>query len=199
MSIFFETVLKNLGLKNLKKNKVLADGTRLFGHVPEIAPQAWLHCIYPTLNNEEIMMIEKEIGIRIPEAYKDFLLNCSNGLSIFLDTLNLYGFRKIYSRSIEQAWQPYSIFLPNTQERPKDARLNHLFIGGYNWDGSLLYIDTVTLKVHRSSGDCIEPLNTWNNFELMLLSEATRIHLLFHQNGRQINEDEPTTPSPQIP
>ena len=191
---FWETVIQRIEFTNAGTVKELADGTKLIGHAPHIAPHAWVHNIYPVLNKEDVATIEKKLVHKIPSLYKEFLLRCSNGLSIFSDTLSLYGLRKRIGRGIEDAWQPYSIFTPNIDERLQDASANHFFIGGYNWDGSLLYIDTATNKVHRSSNDSIAPLNTWDDFEAMLLSETERIALLFKEHGMQKDEEEPTTP-----
>lgn len=193
-NIFFETVLQNIYCSNANATKELADGTKLIGHVPSIAPHAWLHNIYPILSNEDTTAIEKKIGIKIPSSYKDFLLQYANGLSIFIDTLSLFGLRKRIGRGIEDAWQPYSIFTPNIDQRPVDALPYHFFIGCYNWDGSLLYINVNTNKVHRCTNESVVILNTWNNFEEMLLNETKRISLLFDKYGIQKDEEESTTP-----
>ncbi len=191
---YFDTI-KTILLKYSHLGKEnLIDGTLLIGKAPHIAPYAWLHKIFPVLNENEVLSIEKEIKIVLPDCYKDFLLHYSNGLKIFIDTLHLEGLRKKPGRSIEAAWQPYSIFTRNISERIKDAKSYHFFIGGYNWDGSLLYIDTNTNKVHRCSRTSVKPLNTWTNFEEMLVSETERIASLFDGNGVEKDEEKPTTP-----
>ena len=193
-NIFFETIVRNIKCAKANETKELTDGTKLIGHVPHIAPHAWLHNLYPVLSDEDIVIVEKKLKNEIPSSYKEFLLHCSNGLSIFSDTLSLFGFRKKIGRSIEDAWQPYSIFTPNIDERLQDALPNHIFIGSYNWDGSLIYIDTTTNKVYRSSNESITPLNTWDNFETMLLAETKRIALFFNEYGIQKDEEESTIP-----
>jgi hypothetical protein len=84
----------------------------------------------------------------------------------------------------------------NTIERPKDAADAFFFIGGYSWDGSHLYIDSQTLKVFRSKRKTAEPLNEWRTFEDMLVEEAIRIALLYHDNGHRIDIHSPTVPEP---
>jgi hypothetical protein len=172
----------------------LDDGTILIGRMPHIAPHAWLHNIYPVLNDNEMLLIQKKIGGVIPKSYTNFLILHSNGISIFNDALSLDGLRKKAGRSIEAAWQPYSIFTPNIVERIRDAKPHHFFIGGYGWDGSLLYIDANTEKVYRCSRTSIKPLNSWNSFGDMLVSETERIALLFDENGVEKDEEKPTTP-----
>jgi hypothetical protein len=191
---FFNNIVKKIEYFNGKERKVLPDGTVLIGHAPHIAPHAWIHGIYPVLNDIEISDIESMVKNKIPTSYRNFLLHSSNGLSLFLDTLSLYGLRKKIGRDVENAWQPYSIITPNTIERIGDAKSNHFFIGGYNWDGSLLYIDTKTEKVHRCSNESVSPLNTWDNFEEMITSEVSRIILLFDEDGVEKDSDFPTVP-----
>jgi hypothetical protein len=192
MDNYFETVKRQLEKYNHLGEQILQDGTLLIGKAKHIAPQAWLHGIYKPLSNVEIEKLEHDIQLKIPADYEFFLTNYSNGLNIFVDVFSLDGFRKRNSRNIEDAYQPYSIINPNTKERLEDADSDMFFIGGYNWDGSLLYMKNN--KVYRCSNDNTIPINTWNSFPEMLLSEVERISKLYDKNGIEINADEPTIP-----
>jgi len=192
---YFDEVRNIIDRYKIVGEQILEDGTILIGKVPHIAPHAWLHNIYPVLSNEEVQLIEEQTGLTIPGSYGYFLTNYSNGLKIFSGAISLDGLRKKLGRSIENAWQPYSIFTPNNIERIKDAKPSHFFIGGYNWNnGSLIYIDNQTGKVHRCSKNSIKPLNTWDNFESMLVSETNRLALLFDEKGIKKDKDNPTIP-----
>lgn len=170
-------------------------GATLIGKAPHIAPMAWLHTIYPTLNDSDILELEDELGTKLPGEYKDFLLNYSNGLSLFVSKFYLYGYRKVLGRGIEASRQPFSIITPNIPERPENAKANYFFIGGYKWDGSKLYIDTNTDKVHYCDRWDATSLYVWNSFEEMLLCETKRIIDLFDENGIILDECIPTTPA----
>ena len=52
-----------------------------------------------------------------------------------------------------KAAQPFSIITANIRERPRNAADDHFFIGGYDWDGSYLYIDKRTSTVHYCDRD----------------------------------------------
>lgn len=169
-------------------------GAILIGKAPHIAPMAWLHSLYPTLTEIDVDILEKKLETIIPKDYKDFLLNYSNGLSIFVSKFSLYGMRKEIGRTIEASRQPFSLIIPNTIEKPKNAKENHFFIGSYNWDGSKLYIDSETGKVHYCDRWDAMSLYEWNSFEEMLISEVKRITSLFDEKGVIINEDLHTTP-----
>jgi len=175
--------------------KKLEDGTVLIGKALHIAPEAWLHQIYPTLSDGDINALESSINRSIPNDYKQFLSRCSNGLNVFADVLSLDGLRKNMNRSsIEAAWQPYSILTANTKERLKNAPRNCFFLGGYSWDGSLLYLDEDDGKVYRTSRKIFKPLNMWNDFETMFICEIERISALHDEEGRRIDINKPTVP-----
>ena len=119
-----------------------SNGTELIGKAPHIAPLAWLHSIYKGLSNEEISKLEQELETDIPKDYKEFL-KFSNGLHIFNTTFCLDGLRTSYNRIKEiENRLPFSILTTNLYERPKNAKDEYFFIGGYDWgNGSHLYIN----------------------------------------------------------
>lgn len=177
--------------------RIQKDETELFGQVPHVAPLAWLHIIYHPITEIEISKLEKEVKQPIPIAYKKFLCQEHNGLSIFSNSLNLYGFRKHYNRK-SLDFLPFDLATPNTYEKPKDAAINHFIIGGYKWDGTLVYMDSKTSKIYRCVRESIIPLNSWPSLDVFLRKEITRISKLFDNSGRQKNDDVSTAPNPQI-
>jgi hypothetical protein len=187
-------ILKFLDSYRLFGEKRLENGTYLIGKAPHIAPNAWLHSIYSGLNLNEIKELENILGKLIPEGYRSFLEK-SNGLKIFNTTFCLDGLRRSSSRGLDDVWQPFDIRTPNISERPKNALDYFFFIGGYDWDGSLLYIDTHTEKVHLCNRDNADSLYEWNDFERMLESEILRIINLFDSQGKEIDPRISTLPT----
>lgn len=188
----FEKVEKNL-LKASNLGLVKLDtGVTLIGHVPFIAPHAYLHQIFPPLIISEIEGLQRDIGTPIPEIFVKFLL-FSNGLKTFSDSFCINGLRKINVRAGKLARQPYDITTANCEQRHSKAPKDWLFIGGYGWDGSLLAID-LNGKAFRCDRSKLNILNTWPSFDGMLISEVMRISQLYDSNGRVIDENEPTTP-----
>jgi len=172
--------------------KLLKNGTLLIGKAPHIAPEAYLHSIYKSLTETEIIETEKILKQTIPEDYKEFLC-VSNGLNIFNTTLSLYGRRTNYSRSIEDI-QPFDLDISNNYEKPLNADQNMFIIGSYDWDGSYLYIDKNDNTVHLCTGENAESLFQWKNFAEMLLSETNRLIKLFDKNGEEIDSSKSTLP-----
>lgn len=192
MSLFDKSIDILKGYNYLGEQQ-LEDGSLLIARAPHIAPQAWLHSIYAPLTESEISEVEQRVG-EIPKVYKGFL-KTSNGLGVFNTTLSLYGFRRNYKRQIPDVWQPFDIVTPNTIEKPANAKGSVFIIGGYDWDGSRLYIDKLTGKVHLCDRDDAKSLYEWNSFGEMLLSEIKRLSTLFDKEGKEINPDDSTLPT----
>lgn len=167
----------------------------LIGHPSYISSEySFLNYMFVPLSDIELVDLEKMLNVEIPISYVNFLKNFSNGLKILHSTLCLDGYRKINGRGIEAFYQPFSILTINGPERPQNAKDNYFFIGGYDWDGSNLYIDTETERIHFCSRWDATSLYSWDSLEDMLLSEIDRLYTLFTEDGRQIDENISTLP-----
>ena len=180
---------QHLGVENV------SNGAILIGKAPHLAPMAWLNKKFLPLTDEEIISIGNTLKHEIPVDYKLFLTNYSNGLKFGSTTFVLDGLRKNTSRTVEASWQPFSIFTTNMYEKPTDALDSYFFIGGYSWDGSYLYIDTATGKVHYCLANSAKSLKEWNSFKEMLLSELARLISLHDENGVRLIKGGKTTPN----
>lgn len=170
----------------------LSTGALLIGRAPHVAPKAWLHKLYKPLSGQEVSLVEKAISKKIPSQYRDFLLK-TNGLKIFVTALSFYGFVTKMERSGDGMWQPFSIVPPNTLEKFRNASPDAVFIGVYTDDGSRIYTDTSN-RVYRCLRYDAAPVNEWDSFEEMLVSEVKRIVGLFDDQGRRIDPNRPVTP-----
>ena len=190
----FDTI-KELLLKYsyLGTGKSNCTGATLIGKATHIGEEAWLNRIYPPIKIEEIGKIEKVVGKAMPNSYAQFLTNCSNGLNILGDTLCLFGYRFNYIRDVNIAWQPYSIIDLNKFDKPRNSTDKMFFIGGYEWDGSFLYM-TPDERVHFCTSTDSKSLISWDSIFSMLISEIERLYNLFDAKGIQIDENKPTTP-----
>ena len=178
---------ENLGVE------LQSNGTELIGKAPHIAPLAYLHSIYKGLSNEEIDRLEQELETEIPKDYKEFL-QFSNGLHIFNTTFYLDGLRESNDRlkAIENRL-PFALSTKNVFEKPRNAKPEYFFIGGYACDnGSLLYINNS--KVYRCKTNNAKPLNEWNSLNEMIITEIDRLTELHSANGKLKENIEKTTP-----
>lgn len=168
-------------------------GALLIGRAPHIAESAWLNRLYSPIDKNEIIKMEDGISKKIPTSYVDFLTNFSNGLNILGDTLCLFGYRSNYVRTVDFSWQPYSLISFNKCNKPRNSTGEMLFIGSYDWDGSLLYM-TTDEKVHFCNRDDSTSLFIWDSLSSMLISELKRIYNIFDSSGIQIDDTQATTP-----
>jgi hypothetical protein len=178
-------------------SRILPNGVELIGHVPHRGPHAFLHLTFPPLNDHDTRDIEQQIGCPLPYELKEFY-SYTNGLDLFSCSLAIYGLRRSFARSGDEARQPFSIVTPNTIERPLTLPGSVVIFGSYEWDGSTLGMSPECPTVYRFAPNSVEVLSEWPTFEEMLLREVDRLSALFDAKGRKLDEDAPTTPEPQI-
>lgn len=176
----------------IKKNE---EGTLLIGHPNYLKEDWWLVEMFPLLKDEDIMYIKMNYMPTIPKAYENFLKNVSNGIIFQFGAFYLYGYVSSNNRDIN-ARQPYDLLLPNVEERDlfNNVQKTYFFIGGYADDGSQLYIDVLTNKVHLCSENDATSLFSWNSFDDMLISELTRLYTLYSDDGKIIDEEKSVSP-----
>lgn len=171
----------------------LTTGVRLVGHVPHVAPEAYLHLVFPPLDSAQIEKIEEALGRSLPQSLA-VLLTKANGLDLFSSSLSINGLRHNYSRTGDEAWQPFDIITPNVHERPPEMDSSFVIFGSYDSDGSLLTISEDSLEIFRCDRLTSKLLNRWVSLGTMLVNEVDRLDGLFDKNGRQLDVDKPTTP-----
>ena len=170
------------------------NGALLIGKAPHIAEFAWLNVMYPCITEAEVCDLEKRLGVAIPEVYKDFLMNVSNGFDIMNCTLALHGCRTSYDRSDLDSWYPFNLEDVQKYERPKNATPEMFFFASYNYDCSKLYLNTLDDKIYYCDRYDATPLKSWDSLSAMLTSEIERIFGLFDADGRIFSRMAPTIP-----
>jgi hypothetical protein len=159
-------------------------GARLIGHVPHVAPMAYLHSIYPGLDESQIDELEALCQRPIPPPYRA-LLRITNGANLFSDKLRINGLRTSYARDADASRLPYAMEAANTWERPKGSPQDAVFFGGYSFDGSRLSMLPEDDRVFYTPRRTYEPiLRTWPSLDEMLESEVERLAALFDGQGR---------------
>lgn len=160
------------------------NGTIKYGHFPEVAPKAYLITVFAPIGSKEIKIVESALSKDIPLEYARFLSACSNGLNLFITCFSLYGYMEKIDRRSDAIPMPFSLEMLNRYERPRNSKDSFFFIGGYNCDGSKLYIDIETGKVHYCKRNNSTSLYCWESFDAMLISEMKRLTSLFDEAGR---------------
>ena len=195
----FEEIEENLLRWESLGSKKVPNGAYVVGHIPDLGIEAYLHTLYPPLNDEDIRSLEAIIERPLPQDLKDFY-KCSNGIHMFSGSLSFSGLRGHYSRTFDQnafdnARQPFNLADSNIFERPRGSKESFVYFGFYHWDGSQLAMCPESPEVYLCAPRSSQILLTWPTFDEMLTSEVKRLALLFGKNGKEIDEDVPTIPT----
>jgi hypothetical protein len=188
----FNTVLQIIEQAKSFGVRQLANGARLYGHVPHVAPEAWLHQVYAPLSEHDVISVEEKMGQTIPNDLLQFF-RLANGVGLFSVSLSIYGKKTSYVRTGDDAWQPFCIVSANTLEKPRHAKPSQIVVGGYKDDGSLLFLDLEDGSVFRTKSRSKKVLNRWTDLWTMLTNESRRLSRLFDAEGHKLSEA-PTTP-----
>ncbi|WP_133489669.1 SMI1/KNR4 family protein [Aliiroseovarius marinus] len=159
-------------------------GAFITGHVPHVAPYAYLANVYAGLDESGLEAAEAECGRFIPEVYRAFLRH-TNGLR--LGQLSLHGttFGSI-DRTDYLVGQPISLSYQNVHERPDYIPNGHLGIGAMNgaWysQGHLYLASTGEVEMYHRDANLLGA--RWASFEEFLESEIPRQLSLYDADGR---------------
>lgn len=172
--------------------RALTTNVRQVGHVPHVAPEGYLFTIFPGLSDSDIDSVENDLAIPFHESLRSFY-RVFNGLSLYSDSLSIYGMRSSYVREGEASIQPYSIATSNGPERIAGISREDVVIGFYNYDGSKVIMRR-TGELTRTPRKGFVPLETWRSLDEFLCLELTRLRQLFDEEGAQ-DFSVSTTPS----
>ena len=166
-----------------------------YGHIPQIAPEAYNIYTFAPLTEEQLALLERVLNREVPKQYKIFLTLFSNGMHIFSRCLNLYGLQGVLDRRGDFQG-PFDLSIPNVYERPSNADSNCFFFGSYSYDASLLYIKDDVSTVYYCARRDATPLKEWNSFSEMLIEEIQRLRSLHGADGMLKSTRRSTLPIP---
>ena len=108
--------------------------------------------------------------------------------------------RSHFKRDSSAAFQPFDLL-----QHDKEARLvNHplpegeddrIFFGGYDWDGSSVYVVSKNKRVYWCRDGTPERVREWASIKKYLTAEYERLIGLFDDRGYKHDEDAPTSPA----
>lgn len=164
------------------------NGSYLTGHVPHVAPLAYLCVRYPSLDDDAIGKVEEEAGRHIAEPYRQ-LLGHMNGARLLGVSLHGGVFGSV-DRSGVGIGQPISIRYQNAVERPDYIPHGHLGIGAINGErrsqGHLYLTATGEVEMYLAHFDVIGA--RWTSLAAFLAEEFSRRFSLFDDAGKEIQK-----------
>lgn len=161
------------------------NGTQLSGHLPNIAPKAYLHALYTGIGDRTIRKLESDLDRKIPSELK-LLYSQNNGFNFFHGGINLFGSSYGQTFSMDERL-PFSLVNGNFPlKTPPETTKKILYIGTYGLDSSLVYVDTSTGKVHRTKRDRLNKLASWQSISHWICLELARLDAFYSEDVESI-------------
>lgn len=181
----FNEVIRTMSRWSSTGEKLLSNGVRLICPTPHVAPEAWLHVLFPPLTPAEIETMEKQLGRLLPDDFKDFLQR-ANGLKLFSYRVSVFGLRKNFAREGDEAWQPSNLVSHNQEgDRPDGSPGNVIYFaaddGGNSW--CFFEFDGDGYRVGKTDRHDFRPLAYWPDFGAWLVDEIESLEILFDSDG----------------
>lgn len=169
----------------LEAHPTFIDGGVVLCHTPFVAPQAYLHTIYPVLAPAQFEQVEGTIARTLPEDYHGFLRLVGNGARLY--NLSLYGLvGQLRRDATDPLGQPISLRYGNLVERPLGLQEDAVAIGGMvGWSSRGLLImqpGGEVLLIHPLDSNDVAA--RWPDLDGMLHDEIARLSGLYDSKGR---------------
>lgn len=184
----FDKLVEILQRWTPKGERQLADGTRLICPTPHVAPEAWLHALFAALREEEVQELERRCGLPLPNDFRSFLLH-ANGALIFSRQIAIWGLRKSYVRTGDEAWQPFD--LPSQNEgamRPGGSPSELFFFGSEERGASWCFFDAkdASYRVGKTPREHFNPTRYWPSFWHWLLERSESLAAQYDCTGAPV-------------
>ncbi|NBZ87288.1 SMI1/KNR4 family protein [Stagnihabitans tardus] len=157
------------------------DGAFLTGHVPHVAPFAYLCTRYPGLDDQGLQAAEEEAGRYLPEPYRALLAHMDGANILGITLQGAIG--PLVGRSLHGIGQPISLRYSNVVERPAYIPAGSLGIGAINgpWysQGHLYLASTGEVELYHSRLDRVGA--RWASLAIFLAEEIPR-RMAFHDD-----------------
>jgi len=178
-----ETFERRKGIGHISQK----NGTQLAGHLPNIAPKAYLHELYAGVTNKMINKLESDLNKKIPPELKSIYYEF-NGFSFFHAGINLFGTVVGQQFNLDERL-PYSLVNGNLPiKTPPQTTEEILYIGTYGLDSSLVYIDTTTGNVHRTKRNRLDKLASWDSVSHWICVELPRLDAFYAEDVDSIED-----------
>ena len=159
-------------------------GTRLIGHVPHVAPKAYLHVIFAPLSEEDNNALSEALGRPLPEQLHRFL-SFANGMMIYSGSIRVMGYEKNYKfHSLAVYDFPPSILSRNVHARMKGLSDAAVIVGFYKEDGSYVSIEEDERVVRFDAQGDGGSIQEWRDFDTWLFSEIDYLSGFFDREGK---------------
>ncbi|MBO0721400.1 MAG: SMI1/KNR4 family protein [Blastocatellia bacterium] len=181
----YNEVVRAMSKWSPKGEKLLSNGVRLICPTPQVAPEAWLHVLYPPLALEKVEGIEKRLGRPLPDDFK-FFLRRINGLQMFSYRISIWGLRQNMARTGDEAWQPYDLVDHNAElERPENSPEEVVYFAGTDGGRYWCFFEFKgkSYRIGKTDRRNFHPDSYWSDFGSWLLDEIGSLEIRINLNG----------------
>ena len=162
--------------------RVFESSVHKVGHVPHVAPEAWLHIVFPS-HPDLLVTLEERRGRPLPEELQR-MYRVLNGAHLFSGNLSIDGHRARISRTGPEP-MVFDIKDSNTYpEWPDDATPEMVFFGTIGQYCSLYARDDESGIFCSERRVSARPLMQWPSIEAMIETEVARLDEAFDDDGK---------------
>jgi hypothetical protein len=174
-------------------HRLLSNGTMQIGKATAIALEAWVHTLYAPMSEASLVELEDNLGCNFDESMREFY-KLHNGLDLFGGKLSIYGMPTVFTRTGDEAIQPYD-FIDHNLFRPDSYPKNAYIIGAMS-----LKKDTLDILSEMSPSDKSGTIYVysrkdekyifeWNTIFECLLDFCSKLENLMDLDGKITDED----------
>lgn len=159
-------------------NKVSDSGAVFLGHMPEIAPKAYIHVIYPPIDEESILALSEILKpVSLPTSLVDFF-RYANGMNVFFKKgFRVFGYVPAENRVSEGFFDyPDDILHANGDIRIKGSKSTDITIGWYLADSSYVNLEESGNVVRFKPANPKQVIQCWPDIKSWLSSEIERLN-----------------------
>jgi hypothetical protein len=150
-------------------------GTKLIGHEPTIAPNAYRHVIYSGLSPDYMAEFQSRSEQPIPEQYLN-LLAVANGMLLFNGSIRVLGYVPLTRSGPNRIHNyPPSVTASNTYGPLTKAAEGNFIVGFYKEDGSYVYVDLSGQVARFDYGGDRGSIGQWESLSSWLVTEIERL------------------------
>jgi hypothetical protein len=151
-------------------------GTRLIGHTPHVAPEAYVNVVYAPINSNDLNEFTQRLGRPIPHQLSEFL-SYANGLMIYSGALRVKGYRPLKRKPNSDVYDYASCIMTDNSRNMNGLKEHDTVVAWYKADGSYVLLDEDGKAVRfdpKVGGHVIQEwpdFDTWLSSEIAILNE----------------------------
>lgn len=185
---YFPNFVRELG--KYSQSGFLVDDNKVVKicHLPRVAPNAWLHTIYPSVDPQLIVKVKTLLRVELPQEYQNFMRFC-NGATLFHTFVEIWGLTT--AKRPDSANPAFDLVVEN-KKRILNGIQHHntIMIASYSY-GDTIHIEISpmpsesahVLLLDKSEGNILQE---WSSLSEWLDYEMTEGRMQYDYAGNEV-------------